>query len=45
MRYEYISPFSERNDRIVNLDLPVGFTSPPVPVQVGETGPYNGQLR
>jgi hypothetical protein len=44
LRYEYISPFSELNDRIVNLDLPVGFTSPPVPVQVGETGPYNGQL-
>jgi hypothetical protein len=44
VRYEYISPFSELNDRIVNLDLPVGFTSPPVPVQVGQTGPYNGQL-
>ena len=44
VRYEYISPFSELNDRIVNLDLPVGFISPPVPVQVGETGPYNGQL-
>ncbi len=44
VRYEYISPFSELDDRIVNLDLPVGFTSPPVPVQVGQTGPYNGQL-
>lgn len=44
VRYEYFSPFSEENDRIVNLDLPVGFTSPPVPVQVGQTGPYNGQL-
>jgi hypothetical protein len=39
---EYISPFSEINDHIVNLDLPVGFTSPPVPVQVGQSGPYNG---
>jgi trimeric autotransporter adhesin len=44
VRYEYISPFSELNDHIVNLDLPVGFTSPPVPVQVGQSGPYNGQL-
>ena len=44
VRYEYISPFSELNDRIVNLDLPVGFTSSPVPVQVGQSGPYNGQF-
>jgi hypothetical protein len=44
VRYEYISPFSELNNRIVNLDLPAGFTSPPVPVQVGQTGPYNGQF-
>jgi hypothetical protein len=44
VRYEYFSPFSELNDRIVNLDLPVGFTSPPVPVQVGQSGPYNGQF-
>lgn len=44
VRYEYFSPFSEENDRIVNLDLPPGFTSPPVPVQVGQTGPYNGQF-
>jgi trimeric autotransporter adhesin len=44
VRYEYFSPFSEENDRIVNLDLPQGFTAPPVPVQVGQTGPYNGQF-
>jgi len=44
VRYEYYSPFSELNDRIVNLDLPAGFTSPPVPVQVGQTGPYNGRF-
>jgi hypothetical protein len=44
LRYEYISPFSELNDRIVNLDLPAGFTVPPVPVQVGQAGPYNGQF-
>jgi hypothetical protein len=44
LRYEYISPFSEVDDRVVNLDLPAGFTSPPVPVQVGQSGPYNGQF-
>ena len=44
VRYEYFSPFSEENNRIVNLDLPQGFTAPPVPVQVGQTGPYNGQF-
>ncbi len=44
VRYEYFSPFSEENNRIVNLDLPQGFTQPPVPVQVGQTGPYNGQF-
>ncbi len=44
VRYEYLSPFSEENDRIVNLDLPPGFTSPPVPVQVGQSGPYNGHF-
>ncbi len=25
VRYEYLSPFTETNNRIVNLDLPVGF--------------------
>jgi hypothetical protein len=44
VRYEYISPFSELNDHIVNLDLPTGFTSPPVPVGVGQSGPYNGRF-
>ena len=44
IRYEYLSPFSEENDRIVNLDLPEAFTSPPVPVQVGQSGPYNGSF-
>src|SRR5438552_15930928 len=44
LRYEYLSPFSELNDYIVNLDLPVGFTAPPVPVQVGQAGPYKCQF-
>ena len=44
LRYEYISPFSELNNLIVNLDLPAGFTAPPVTVQVGQTSPFNGAL-
>jgi trimeric autotransporter adhesin len=44
VRYEYLSPYSETDNRIVNLDLPVGFTAPPVPVQVGQSGPYNGEF-
>jgi trimeric autotransporter adhesin len=44
VRYEYLSPFSEINNLIVNLDLPTGFTAPPVPVQVGQSGPYSGQF-
>jgi hypothetical protein len=44
VRYEYFSPFSEENNRIVNLDLPEAFTSPPVPVEVGQKGPYNGSF-
>ena len=44
VRYEYISPFTELDNRIVNLDLPLSFSAPPVPVQVGESGPYHGAL-
>jgi hypothetical protein len=44
VRYEYISPFTELDNRIVNLDLPVNFGAPPVPVQVGQSGPYHGAL-
>jgi trimeric autotransporter adhesin len=44
VRYEYISPFTELDNRIVNLDLPLNFSAPPVPVQVGESGPYHGAL-
>ena len=44
LRYEYISPFSELNNFIVNLDLPPAFTAPPVTVQVGQTSPYSGSF-
>jgi len=48
VRYEYISPYTEINNRIVNLDLSPGVLSlsagPPAVAVVlpGQTGPYNG---
>lgn len=42
LRYEYVSPFSEKYGRLVNLDIAPGFTSA-VPVLPDQTGPFNGQ--
>jgi hypothetical protein len=48
VRYEYVSPYSEINNRIVNLDLSPGVLSlssgtPAVAVVLpGQVGPYNG---
>jgi len=39
IRYEYLSPYSEAHNRIVNLDPTPGFTSV-TPVQPGQAGPY-----
>jgi trimeric autotransporter adhesin len=53
VRYEYVSPFTEENNRIANLDIaPAVFTpqQPPLPqssavvVLPGQTGPYSGPL-
>ena len=41
LRYEYVSPFSERNNRLVNLDVAPGFVAV-APVQPDQTGPYSG---
>jgi len=41
VRYEYVSPFSEINSRIVNLDLNSQFTAA-VPVLPGQSGPFHG---
>jgi uncharacterized membrane protein YgcG len=43
LRYEYVSPMSEKYNRIVNLDVAPGFTAV-APVQPGQTGPYTGQF-
>jgi len=52
VRYEYVSPFTEVNNLIANLDLspgvlnpalPLGAT-PVVPIEPGQAGPYNGPL-
>ena len=41
VRYEYQSPYSEADNRLVNLDVSPGFTAA-VPVVAGATGPYYG---
>ena len=41
LRYEYISPFSEQNNRIVNLDLNPAISAA-VPVLPGGIGPFTG---
>ena len=41
LRYEYVSPYTERDGRLVNLDVAPGFVAA-VPVQAGQTGPYTG---
>lgn len=41
VRYEYLSPYWEANNHLVNLDVPPDFTAA-VPVLAGETGPYTG---
>ena len=49
VRYEYVSPLTEINDRLVNLDLSPGVLTqtPPLsvtPISPGQAGPYNGPL-
>ncbi|HEX2456711.1 MAG TPA: TonB-dependent receptor [Vicinamibacterales bacterium] len=41
LRYEYVSPFVEADNRLVNLDVPPDFTGA-VPVEAGQTGPFTG---
>lgn len=41
LRYEYVSPFSEKHGHIVNLDVSPGFTAA-VPVLPGQAGLYSG---
>jgi hypothetical protein len=43
LRYEYFSPYAERNDRLVNLDHNADFTQV-APVEPGQTGPYSGSV-
>ena len=51
VRYEYVSPLTEVNNRLVNLDLSPGVLNPApglplevTPIQSGQAGPYNGPL-
>ncbi len=41
LRYEFFSPYSEKYNRIVNLDIAPGFTNV-APIQPGQVGPYTG---
>ena len=43
LRYEYVSPLSESNNRIVNLDTNPGFTEV-APVLPGQVGPVSGMV-
>jgi trimeric autotransporter adhesin len=43
LRYEYVSPFVEIDNRIVNLDVPLDFTAA-TPVLPGHTGPFTGRF-
>jgi hypothetical protein len=43
VRYEYQAPYSEADNRLVNLDVNSGFTAA-VPVVAGQSGPYYGQF-
>ena len=41
VRYDYASPYIERNNQLVNLDFAPGFTEV-VPVLPGQAGPFHG---
>ena len=41
LRYEYVSPYTEINNRLVNLDVAPGFTAV-APVLAGAAGPFTG---
>ncbi|HLH05940.1 MAG TPA: TonB-dependent receptor [Terriglobales bacterium] len=43
LRYEFVAPFSEFNNQLVNLDAAPGFTAV-APVLPGQLGPYTGIL-
>jgi trimeric autotransporter adhesin len=43
LRYDYASPYTERDNQLVNLDVAPGFAAA-VPVLPGQTGPYHGSF-
>ena len=43
LRYEYFSPYSEKYNRIVNLDAAAGFSGV-APVQPSQSGPFTGSF-
>jgi len=41
LRYEFVTPFKEENNHLVNLDVTEGFTAA-APVVAGQLGPFSG---
>jgi hypothetical protein len=41
LRYEFLSPFTEANNQLVNLDAATNFTAV-TPVEPGQSGPFHG---
>ncbi len=43
LRYDYSAPYTEKYNRLANLDIGPGFSSAPV-VKAGQPGPFSGPL-
>ncbi len=43
LRYEYVTPFTEANNKLTNLDIAPGFTAV-APVLAGQAGPFTGKF-
>jgi hypothetical protein len=44
LRYEFFSPYSEKYDRLANLEVPTYFAGPPTEVEAGQPGVPSGIL-
>ncbi len=43
LRYEYVAPFTEANNKLTNLDIAPGFAAV-APVLAGQAGPFTGKF-
>lgn len=44
LRYEFFSPYSEKYDRLVNLEVPAYFSAPPTEIEAGQAGVPDGLI-